>query len=198
VVATMFITAEYRRGLIRVTLTASPRRGRVLAAKAVVIASVAFAAGLVAAAAAVILGTHLARGRVYVFPVSGLTELRMVAGTAALIAVVAVLALAVGTMLRRSAAAVTVVIVAIVLPYLLGAVSVLPAGAADWVLRITPAAAFAVQQAVPRYAQVTALYSPGAGRGYFPLAPWAGFAVLCGWAAVAVAAALVLLRRRDV
>jgi ABC-type transport system involved in multi-copper enzyme maturation permease subunit len=198
VVAAMFITAEYRRGLIRTTLTASPRRGRVLAAKAIVIGSVAFVAGLVAAAAAVIFGTQLARGRVYVFPVSGLTELRMVAGTAALIAVVAVLALAVGTMLRRSAAAVTVVIVLIVLPYLLGVVSVLPAGAADWVLRITPAAAFAVQQAVPQYPQVTALYSPGgSGGGYFPLAPWAGFAVLCGWAAVAVAVALVLLRRRD-
>jgi ABC-type transport system involved in multi-copper enzyme maturation permease subunit len=199
VVATMFITAEYRRGLIRTTLTVSPRRGRVLAAKAVVIASVAFAAGLVAAAAAVIFGAQLARGRVYVFPVSWLTELRMVAGTAALVAVVAVLALAVGTMLRRSAAAVTVVIVAIVLPYLLGVVSVLPASAADWVLRITPAAAFAVQQAAPQYSQVTALYSPGgSGGGYFPLAPWAGFAVLCGWAALAVALALVLLRRRDV
>ena len=199
VVATMFITAEYRRGLIRVTLAASPRRGRVLAAKAIVIGSVAFVTGLVAAAAAVILGTQLARGRVYVFPVSWLTELRMVVGTAALVAVVAVLALAVGTMLRRSAAAVTVVIVAIVLPYLLGVVSVLPAGAADWVLRITPAAAFAVQQAVPQYPQVTALYSPGgSGGGYFPLAPWAGFAVLCGWAALAVALALVLLRRRDV
>jgi len=199
VVAAMFITAEYRRGLIRVTLAASPRRGRVLAAKAIVIGSVAFVTGLVAAAAAVILGTQLARGRVYVFPLSWLTELRMVVGTAALVAVVAVLALAVGTMLRRSAAAVTVVIVAIVLPYLLGVVSVLPAGAADWVLRITPAAAFAVQQAVPQYSQVTALYSPGgSGGGYFPLAPWAGFAVLCGWAALAVALALVLLRRRDV
>ena len=199
VVATMFITAEYRRGLIRTTLAASPRRGRVLAAKAVVIGSVAFTAGLVAAAAALMLGTQLARGRVYVFPVSGLTELRMVVGTAALIAVTAVLALAVGTMLRRSAAAVTVVIVVIVLPYLLGVVSVLPAGPADWVLRLTPAAAFAVQQAIPQYPQVTALYSPGgSGGGYFPLAPWAGFAVLCGWAAVAVALALVLLRRRDV
>jgi ABC-type transport system involved in multi-copper enzyme maturation permease subunit len=199
VVAAMFITAEYRRGLIRTTLIASPRRGRVLAAKAIVIGSVAFAAGLVAAAAAVIFGTQLARGRVYVFPVSWLTELRMVVGTAALVAVAAVLALAVGTMLRRSAAAVTVVIVVIVLPYLLGVVSVLPAGAADWVLRITPAAAFAVQQAVPQYPQVTALYSPGgSGGGYFPLAPWTGFAVLCGWAALAVALALVLLRRRDV
>ena len=198
VVATMFITAEYRRGLIRTTLTASPRRGRVLAAKAIVLGSVTFATGLVAAAAAVILGTQLARSRVYVFPVSWLTELRMVVGTAALVAVAAVLALAVGTMLRRSAAAVTVVIVAIVLPYLLGVVSVLPAGAADWVLRITPAAAFAVQQALPQYSQVTALYSPGGGGGYFPLAPWAGFAVLCGWTALAVALALVLLRRRDV
>jgi ABC-type transport system involved in multi-copper enzyme maturation permease subunit len=200
VVATMFITAEYRRGLIRVTLTASPRRGRVLAAKAIVIGSVAFTAGLVAAAAAMIFGTQLARSRgVYVFPVSWLTELRMVVGAAALVAVAAVLALAVGIIVRRSAAAVTVVIVVIVLPYLLGVVSVLPAGAADWVLRITPAAAFAVQQAVPQYSQVTALYSPGGGGGgYFPLAPWAGFAVLCGWAALAVALALVLLRRRDV
>ena len=59
VVATMFITAEYRRGLIRITLAASPRRGRVLAAKAVVIGSVTFVAGLVAAAAAVIFGARL-------------------------------------------------------------------------------------------------------------------------------------------
>ena len=195
VVATMFITVEYRRGLVRTTLTASPRRGRVLAAKAVVIGLAAFVAGLAAAAAAVIFGTQLARSRSYVYPVSWLTELRMIVGTAALVAVAAVLALAVGTMLRRSAAAVTVVIVVIVLPYLLGVVSVLPAGAADWVLRITPAAAFAVQQAIPQYSQVTAIYSPASG--YYPLAPWAGLAVLCGWAAIAVAWALVLLRRRD-
>jgi len=37
----------------------------------------------------------------------------------------------------------------------------------------------------------------GGPGGYFPLAPWAGLAVLCGWTAVAVALALVLLRRRD-
>src|SRR6202012_3535684 len=39
VVAAMFMTAEYRRGLIRTTLAASPHRGRVLAAKAIVIGS---------------------------------------------------------------------------------------------------------------------------------------------------------------
>ena len=196
VVATIFITAEYRRGLIRITLAASPRRSRVLAAKAIVIGSVTFVAGLAAAAAAVIFGAQLASARgSYVYPVPWPTELRVVVGTGLLIAVAAVLALALGTVLRRSAAAVTIVIVAIVLPYLLGVVSVLPASASDWLLRITPAAAFAIQQAFPQYPQVTALYTPSSG--YFPLAPWAGLAVLCAYAALALGLAVVLLRRRD-
>ena len=196
VVATIFITAEYRRGLIRITLAASPRRGRVLAAKAIVIGSVTFVAGLAAAAAAVIFGARLASARgSYVYPVPWPTELRVVVGTGLLIAVAAVLALALGTVLRRSAAAVTIVIVAIVLPYLLGVASVLPVSASDWLLRITPAAAFAIQQAAPQYPQVTALYSPSSG--YFPLAPWAGLAVLCAYAALTLGLAVVLLRRRD-
>jgi ABC-type transport system involved in multi-copper enzyme maturation permease subunit len=196
VIATMFITAEYRRGLIRITLAASPRRGRVLAAKAIVIGGVTFVAGLVATAAGVIFGSQLARHKgTYVFPASWATELRVIAGTAALLAVAAVLALALGTMLRRSVTAITLVIVAIVLPYFLGVASVLPVSVSDWLLRITPAAAFAVQQAAPQYQQVIALYTPGSG--YFPLAPWAGFAVLCGYAVVALGLAVVLLRRRD-
>ncbi len=196
VVATMFITAEYRRGLIRITLAASPQRGRVLAAKAIVIGSVAFVAGLVAAAAAVIIGAQLSRhnGR-YVFPASWATELRVIAGTAALLAVAAVLALALGTVLRRSAAAVTLVIVVIFLPYIMGVASVLPASASDWLLRITPAAAFAMLQAAPQYPQVTAIYTPTSG--YFPLAPWAGLAVLCAYAALALSLAAILLCRRD-
>jgi ABC-type transport system involved in multi-copper enzyme maturation permease subunit len=197
VVATMFMTAEYRRNLIRVTLAASPRRGRVLAAKATVVGAVSFVAGLVGAAVAVGAGSAITHARgYYEFPVSGSTEVRVIIGTGLLAAVVAVLALAVGTMVRRSAAAVTIVIVTIVLPYFLAVASVVPLAVADWLLRITPAAGFAVQQPYPQYAQVTAIYSPLSG--YFPLAPWAGFAVLCGWAAVALAGAAVLLRRRDV
>ena len=84
-----------------------------------------------------------------VLPVDVLTEVRVVVGTAALLAVAAVFALAVGTMLRRSAAAVTVTILLIVLPYLLAVTSVLPAGPAQWLLRITPAAAFAITQSTP-------------------------------------------------
>jgi ABC-type transport system involved in multi-copper enzyme maturation permease subunit len=196
IVATMFITTEYRRGLIRTTLAASPRRGGVLAAKAVVVGVVTFVAGLVAAAIAVPLVEHLEHGKgFYVYTVTPLTELRVVLGTAALLAVAAVLALAVGTVLRRGAGAVAAVIVAIVLPYVLTIAPVLPPAAAEWLARLTPAAAFAIQQSVPQYVQVTASYTPA--NGYFPLAPWAGFAVLCGYTVVALGVAMLVLRRRD-
>jgi ABC-type transport system involved in multi-copper enzyme maturation permease subunit len=198
VIGVMFMTAEYRRGLIRTTFAASPRRGRVLAAKAVVLAAVTFTAGLVATAIAVPLGERLLHENGYpIYPTPALTEARIVVGTAGLLAVSAVLALAVGALLRRSAAAVTVVIVGIVLPYLLAILSgVLPAAAEEWLVRVTPAAAFAIQQTIPAHPQVDAAYTPGSG--YFPLAPWAGFAVLCAWAAAALALAVFVLRRRDV
>ena len=174
VVGAQFMTAEYRRGLIRVTLAASPRRGRALAAKAIVLGAVTFAAGLAGAAAAVLIGIPLLRASGNpVYPATALTEVRVIAGTAALIAVLAVFALAVGTIVRHGAGAVTVAITAVVLPYLLtAAIPVLPAGAANWVLRVTPAAGFAIKQVIPAYPQVAGSYTPF--NDYFPLAPWAG------------------------
>jgi ABC-type transport system involved in multi-copper enzyme maturation permease subunit len=197
VVGAQFMTAEYRRGLIRVTLAASPRRGRMLAAKAIVLGAVTFAAGLAGAAAAVLIGIPLLRASGNpVYPASALTEVRVIAGTAALAAVFAVFALAAGAILRHGAGAVTAAVTAVILPYLLtAAIPVLPAGAADWVLRVTPAAGFAISQVIPAYPQVAASYTPS--NGYFPLAPWAGFTVTCGWATLALALAAYLLQRRD-
>jgi ABC-type transport system involved in multi-copper enzyme maturation permease subunit len=194
VVAALFMTAEYRRGLIRTTLAASPRRGRVLAAKAIVIGSAAFVAGLAAAAGAVIIATHIAPSG-SVFPEPWPAELRMIAGTGALMAVAAVFALAIATIVRRSATAILIVIVMIVIPDILASPPGIPAGLTGWLLRITPAAAFALQQPFPQYHQVQANYITAAG--YYPLAPWTGFAVLCAWAAIALAIAVYLLRRRD-
>ena len=196
VLGVLFITAEYRRGLIHTTLIAGPRRGRVLVAKAVVVGSVTFVAGLAAAAVALPLGERILRANGNaLYPVSMLTELRVVAGTAALLAVTAVLALAVGTVFRRSAAAVAVVIAATVLPYILAVSSVLPTGAGQWLLRLTPAAAFAIQQSVPQFPQVPHAYT--AQEGYFPLTPWVGFGVLCAYAVVAFGLAVFALHRRD-
>jgi ABC-type transport system involved in multi-copper enzyme maturation permease subunit len=113
------------------------------------------------------------------------------------LAVAAVIALSIGTILRRGAGAVAAVIVVIVLPYLLTVTTpLLPSGPTDWLARVTPAAAFAVQQTLIPYPQVNNAYVPSAG--YYPLAPWAGLAVLCGWAAVALALAAWTLNRRDV
>jgi hypothetical protein len=195
VVGALFVTVEYRRGLIRTTFSAGPRRGRTLAAKAVVLAAVTFGTGLVAAAVVVTFGQRVLRANgVYVLPASFVTELRLITGTAALLAVAALFALGLGTLLRRSVTAVTTAAVVTVLPYLL-AVTVLPAGAARWLLRVTPAAAFAVQQSTPAYHQVVNMYTPAAG--YFPLAPVAGFAVLCAWTAVTLGLAAYRLRGRD-
>jgi ABC-type transport system involved in multi-copper enzyme maturation permease subunit len=197
VVAAMFAGTEYRYGLIAVTLAASPRRGQVLAAKALVIGAVTFAAGLAGAAVAVPVGERVLHAHgAFVASASALTQVRVVAGTAALLAVTAVLALALGTALRRGADAVTAVVAGIVLPYLLAvATPLLPAAASDWLLRVTPAAAFAVQGTSVRYPQVSNAYLPF--FGYYPLGPWTGFAVLCGYTALALTLAAVLLRRRD-
>jgi hypothetical protein len=196
VVGTLFMTAEYRRGMVRTTLVARPERGRVLAAKATVIGAITFVLGLAAASTAIGIGQRIARANgEELNPVDALTEMRVVIGTAALLAVAAVLALAVGTMLRRSAGAVTAVLGAIVVPYILATGSVLPEGPSEWLLRLTPAAAFSVQQTLVEYPHVTNLYAPA--NGYFPLSPWAGFAVLCGYTAAALTAATILLHQRD-
>ncbi|GFJ81889.1 DUF1349 domain-containing protein [Phytohabitans houttuyneae] len=127
VVATLTITTEYRYGLIHSTLSAGNRRGRVLLAKAVVLGGVTFTTSLVTTVLAVRLWSWLVRGLgVYLFPATSGALLRAEVGTAALLALAAVFALGVGTILRRSAPAVTIVIVAVVVPYLLALVPFLP------------------------------------------------------------------------
>jgi ABC-type transport system involved in multi-copper enzyme maturation permease subunit len=196
VVAAMFFSTEYRRGLIRTTLAAVPRRGAVLAAKAVVIGAVAFGTGLVAAAVSIIAGVPREENQGQVLLTApALTDVRVVAGTAAMLAVAAILAVALGAILRRSAAAITIAVLVVVMPFLITALNVVPAGVGDWLLRLTPAAALAIEQSIPRYGQVTTVTSPV--QGYYPLSPYAGFGVLCLWAAAALVLALVLLRRRD-
>jgi ABC-type transport system involved in multi-copper enzyme maturation permease subunit len=196
VVAAMFVTAEYRRGLIRTTLAATPRRGQMLAAKAIVAGGVTFVTGIVAATVAMVAGARLETSHgIVVLPVPVLTEIRVVVGTAAMLAVAAVFAVALGAILRRSAAAITLAIVAVVLPFLLTALNVFPYGVGLWLLKVTPSAGLAIEQSIPHYPQVTSTMSPA--QGVYPLTPYAGFAVLCLWAAAALALAAYLLRRRD-
>jgi hypothetical protein len=194
VIAALYITAEYRCGLIRTTLTAIPQRGQVLGAKAIVIGAVGFVTGAAAAAVAVPLGNHFLAGNgVYVFPATMATDTRIVVGCGIITGLTAVAVLALGIMLRRSAGAVTAGIVVFVLPYIIG--SALSGGAETWLFRLTPAAAFSVLSALPRSSVVSYPYT--FANGYYPLSPWAGLAVLAVWTAVAFGAGWWLLGRRD-
>ncbi|MFI7049809.1 hypothetical protein [Streptosporangium sandarakinum] len=196
VVAVMFITAEYRHGLIRITLLAGPRRGRMLAAKALALGLVTFAAALPATAITFTAGGRILRDNGNaVLPVSLLTQVRIVVGMATLFALAAVLSLALGALLRRGVTAVITATALIVVPHVLATTSVLPDSAAQWLLRLTPAAGFATQQSIPQYAHVLGHYAPIAG--FYPLPSWAGLTVLAGYAALALGLAVLQLRRRD-
>ncbi|RGA02912.1 hypothetical protein DI270_021525 [Microbispora triticiradicis] len=184
VAAVTFLTAEHRRAQIR-TL---PQPARPLAATAIVVGAVAFAAGLVAAGIVVPIGLAILRAHQNpVQPIPLSTELRVIVGYAALTAAAAVLALGLAALVRRAVVAVGLAVALVVVPYLLATV-----GLPSWLLTITPAAGFAITQSVPTFAHVDV--SPSLLGGYYPLPPWAGLAVTCGYAALALAAATAVRR----
>lgn len=180
-------TAEYKTGMIRTTLAASPRRGRVLAAKAAAVGGISFVAGLLASTATFLVTQPILRDRGVrppAYPYRTLAEfevLRAVAGTAAVLALLALLGLAAGMLLRRSSRAIPLVIAVVLVPQLVGAQ--LSLEAYRWVGRLTPTAGLAIQQTIERYDTA--------------IGPWAGLGVLAAYAALGLAAALWSLRRRD-
>lgn len=181
-------SSEYRTGLIRTTFVASPRRGRVLAAKAIVLGSTVLVTGLIASVGAFLVAQPRLRARGFeppAYPYVSLTEgpvLRAVAGTALFLSALALFSLGVGFVLRRSARAITLVVALVLVPQLVAAL-VPSMDVAKWIYRSTPVAGQAIQQTRVRFDTA--------------IGPWAGLAVLCGYAAVALVAALWLLRRRD-
>ncbi|MGY0059832.1 ABC transporter permease subunit [Streptomyces sp. LZ34] len=181
------MTSEYRTGTIRTTFSASPRRARVLAAKAVVLAGTVFAAGLAAAVTALLLTRPIQNRNGMgppIFPdpsLSDPTVLRAVVGTAAVMALAALFSLGVGVLLRRTAGAVILLFaVFLVLPIVAQVSSI---GVNTWVNRATPIAGLAVRQTIHQLSN--------------SISPWGGFAVLCAYTAVALGSAFWVQGRRD-
>ncbi|MFH0518665.1 ABC transporter permease [Streptomyces sp. M41] len=182
VFAASAIGGEYGSGMIRTSLSAVPWRRRWLAAKALVVALTALAAGAVVNAVSFAVGCVVAPG------VSGALMdpgvVRAVLGGGLYLSGLALLTLAVATVVRGTAGAVVTMSALIyVVPFLLlgsGFESVqrflpvgLGPGSAGW-----------------------AIMQPGPMLG--GLAPWSGFAVLCAWAVVAMTGALYAVEKRDV
>jgi ABC-2 type transport system permease protein len=111
VLGVMVVTSEHATGMIRTTLTATPRRGRLLAAKTLVFAGVALVVGQVQVFGAYLLGqAMLAAGGVPHTTLADPGVLRAVVGGGLYILVIGLLAVAIGTLVRATAGAVTVMV----------------------------------------------------------------------------------------
>jgi ABC-2 type transport system permease protein len=186
----MAITSEYASGTIRTTFLAEPIRRRVLLAKTGVVAMVALLIGSAAAITSFLVGQRILHGNGFVpangYPFVSWTDppaLRAIAGTTIYLALAAVLGLGVGAILRRSGAAIAVVLGTLYLPMIVSLLIREPIR--NWVQVGSPMmAGLAVQSTVPRSDSV-------------PLGPFAGLAVTAAWGAVTLVVAAWLVRRRD-
>jgi hypothetical protein len=191
-VAVLFATSEYKRHLVWTTFAASPRRRSVLAAKALALAGITFALGLVTSVVAYFVGRPASRSSGLTLPAYAPTSigqpgvLRAIVGNAVLLVAFALFGLALGMILRRSSGAIAAVFALCVVP--LFAAAVIPA-AAKWLMWLTPAGGFAVQRAKPP--------SDVLAEPWSRINPWVGLGVACVYAAVSLGAAAWLLERRD-
>ena len=178
VLAVLVVSAEYSTGTIRATFGAAPRRPLVLVAKVAVFGAVALVVGQAVSFAAFLLGQHLlAGGNVPTASLSDPSVLRAVLSGG-----LGLLALGLATIIRHTAASIsTFVGLLLILPIITDA---LPTSLDDDIGRFLPAEIGTVM--------LSAHY-----HGTDPFGPWTGFALLCGYAVLALVVGGILLVRRD-
>jgi uncharacterized protein YfiM (DUF2279 family) len=180
--AVLVISGEYGSGLIRTSLTVVPARLPVLWGKIAVYVALVLPVAALASLASFLFGqlAWQAGGRPGV-ALTDPTVARIVLGSALYLTVAGICAIAIGTIMRSTAGGITAVAgLFFVLPTVMQA---MPSGIAD-------AARFLPSNAGGALARIS--------TSSHSLAPWSGFALLCGYAAVLVALAAWQMRRRDV
>ena len=181
VLGVLCISSEYSSGMIRTSLTAVPKRGRVLAAKSLVFAAVTFVVGEATSFTAFFVGQALISGHAPHAALADPGVARAVVGAGLALAALAVLSVAVGTLLRHPAAAIAAMVgVLFVLPAIAGA---LPDSWRNPVTEFWPTLAGG---------QLANVY-----HAAHTLRPWPGFGVMCLFVAIVYAIAWTLLDRRD-
>ena len=182
VVGVLAFSGEYGTGMIRATLAVVPSRLPVLWAKVIVLVGLVLPMTLLCAVADFFTATAIVSSRGG--SVISLTDpgvLRTVVGSSLYLTVVVVIGLALGALLRKTAAGLSVfAAVFFVVPIVVGALPHKITGFAPYL----PSNAGGVLWGNP----LTTAHA---------LSPWAGFAVLCGYAVVLTALAAWRLRRRD-
>ncbi|GGJ36051.1 ABC transporter permease [Streptomyces brasiliensis] len=177
--------SEYGTGMIRTTMTACPSRGRVLAAKAIVFFLVAFVVTLAASSFVAMAQMSLLDGTGARNP-TGAEWLKGTVGVSFYIALLGLLSLLIGSMIRHSAGAITLMIGAVLAPLVIA-------------LFMFSSSLDKVRESLFEYSipnQMSVFYSNSLTHsgpsGWDPL--W----IIVGVTAAAFVGAVVLLEKRDV
>jgi ABC-type transport system involved in multi-copper enzyme maturation permease subunit len=182
VLGVMVITTEYSTGVIRASLLAVPRRVPMLAAKAVVFAILVVVLAEIVCFGSFFIGAAILHSHISV-SLSDPGVARAVLGAGLYLTVLGLFALAIGGLLRHTAAGISTVIgIILVIPII---ANFLPSNSVDnHISAYLPAAAGSL---ISHVHQVSGDL----------LSPWQGFGLLCLYTAILLAAAAILLKRRD-
>jgi ABC-2 type transport system permease protein len=182
VLGTLAVTSEYGTGMIRATLAATPRRGSVLAAKAVVLTSTLFVAGTVTAFAGYVGGNWFLDREGIGLALGDDGVLRALFGSGLYMAGLGLLAAAVGLLVRHTAAALSIVLA---LVFVVGTmVFLLPGAWGEWMGKLMPGNAGSGIAA-------PVSFNPDL------LDPWVGFVVFAGEVLAVLVVGYLAFSRRD-
>jgi len=181
ILGVLVVTGEYSTGLIRVSLAVVPKRSRLLGAKVVVFTAMTLVAGEVIGFAAFLIGQAVMSGEAPTANLGTHEALRVVIGAGVYLALLSLLGLALGVLLRNAAAAIgSIVALLLVLP---GIANALPSSWSNPIEKFWPT------NAGQQIAMIT--------RDSHTLAPWSGLALFAVFVAVVLVGAFVVLERRD-
>jgi ABC-2 type transport system permease protein len=179
---------EYSTGMIKLSLTAMPRRLTWLFAKAAVLTAPVLAASALAVAGAALAGRLILPGHGFTpahgYPsLTSATDFRAAAGAVLYLTLIALLSLGLAAAVRDSAAAIGLV---------LGVLYLFPIAAA---VISNPPLARHLDQIGPLPAGQDALATTGLNS--LPLTPWQGLGVVALWTAGALLLGALVLKSRD-
>jgi hypothetical protein len=182
VLGVLAVTSEFSSGMIRATFAAVPRRPLVLAAKAAVVGAVTLVAGEILAFAAFAVGEVVLKAPAPHATLGQPGVLRAVLMAGAYPALIGLIGLGLGALIRHTAGAISAVV---------GALFVLP-------LILVPLGT-SIQHAAGRFLPMLIAENSLTAVKPVPhsLSPGLGFALLCAYAVAALAAGGWALARRD-
>jgi ABC-2 type transport system permease protein len=182
VLGVLIITNEYASGMIRTTFAATPQRLTVLAAKATVFGIVTFFVTTLSAFGAFFVGQAILSRKDFGVSIGAPGAVRSVVGAGLYLAVLGLLALGLGTLIRKTAGAIAA---------LFGVLFIVPV-----IVSLLPSSINGMQKYLPSNAGQEIMFGSGQHSSDV-LSPWVGFGVFCLWAIVILGVASVVLVKRD-